>query len=256
LGYVHVKSTEGGKCVIVRDNIPETLADGVLKVQLIKDLDGTVVASKSMNISVVNPDVIMLADENPEVMEILYNTGKISNAKYLLRSEAQSFVESDFFRGSTSIFEKSRIKTFNEFEEFTGLTRLRSKMFGECGSLTEIKLPSTITHIESSVFNGTKLEYIYIPENITYIDLQAFVYASSLKTIDVSPMAGPYHSYEGCVYSGATREVLYVIPPAKEIYVMPEETISIYNNAPEIFLVGRKLKSITLNSKIQGFTGK
>jgi hypothetical protein len=39
-------------------------------------------------------------------------------------------------------------------------------------------------------------------------------------------------------------------------YIMPSETTSIYNNAPEIFLVGRGLQSITLNDKIQGVTGK
>lgn len=255
-GYAVLGTFDNNKVVITRKNIPETVVGGTLTVQLIRNSDTQILTSDVLNVSVVNPEVVMTYDDNPEVMTILNRAGLLDDPQYLLRDRAESFTENNFFINGASIFKGSNIKTFNEFESFIGVKTIKKEMFDNCSSLTELKLPRTVQNIEESAFSQSGLKYIYIPESIKNIHIQAFVYASKLETIEVSMLAGPYHSTNGCVYTGSTNSTLYIIPPGMKSYIMPSETTSIYNNAPEIFLVGRGLQSITLNDKIQGVTGK
>lgn len=255
-GFVHVQSATNDRCVISKDKDPETFIDAVLKVQLVKNLNDEIVASSQMSLSIVNPNVIMTYDENPEVMTVFHNYNLLDNPKYMMRDQAESFTINDFYVGGRSIFDSSNIKHFNEFEAFTGVTTIKQEMFNKCSNLSELKLPSSVQYIESNAFSYSGLTYIYIPENIKNIDIQAFVYANNLETIEISRIAGSYHSTDGCIYTGAKNSTLYTIPSGKKVYVMPEETTAIYQNKPEIFLVGRGLRRIELNDKIQGFSGK
>lgn len=258
--YVHIQTTTNNKCIIVKDKDPETFVDGILHLKLIK-WSGEIIDEASMNISVVNPNVLMTYDDNPEVMTILYNYGLSDNSKYLLKDKAATITENDLFIGGVSIFKNTTIKHFNEFEGFTGVKVIKSGMFSNCSNLVELKLPVSITKIESNAFANSAIKEIYIPKNIREIDIQAFIYASNLETIEVDRLAGGVcHSYDGCVYVGTRNSTLFIIPPGKKEYVMPEETTSIYGtnagNQAQVFLVGKGLQTITFNNKIQGVTGQ
>ena len=49
---------------------------------------------------------------------------------------------------------KSNIKTFDEFQYFTGLTSIESSAFKDCSGLTSITLPNCVTTIESCAFEN------------------------------------------------------------------------------------------------------
>lgn len=60
------------------------------------------------------------------------------------------------------------IKTFNEFQYFTGLEFINSGSFSGCSSLKEITLP-VLTKMGSNVFQGSGIEKLIIPEGYQII---------------------------------------------------------------------------------------
>ena len=80
----------------------------------------------------------------------------------------------------TGAFSSSRVERV-EFED--GLTTIPEGCFLGCGSLKEVKLPSTLTHIEKEAFKEcTSLETIDLPDSLECIRENAFA-GTNLKTI-------------------------------------------------------------------------
>ena len=256
LDYVKVAQQTEKECVINRLAIPETIATGVLTLKLYKLLDNSVVSSTSMNINVVNPNIIMAMDTNPEVLTILMNHG-LAKGEYLLKSDAEAITDSDIYvDGTHSIFTGSEITHFEEFQYFTGLTTVPAFCFSGCGKLTEIVLPENIKTIKLNAFQNTALTSIYIPALVNNIDLRAFSYSKQLTNIKVDNFNTTYCSTNGCIYVGARPYVLYTVAPGLTEYVMPEETISVYGDGDVSWSIGSLLRRITLNANVQGVTGR
>ena len=257
LSYVTIQSQTKDKCVIVRNGTPDNLATGTLKLTLFKELDNSVLQSIVLNVNVVNPNVIMTSETNPEVMKILFKTGKLTSSEYLLKQEAASFNDSDLIVDSnTSIFSNnSSIITFDEFEYFTGIQTLPVNCFNNASKLTSIKLPNTIKTIERYALANVGLNYIFIPRSVEHIDVDAFSYSNNLINIEVERENRVYHSYEGCVYKDSHLSILYLIAPGLTEYVMPNETIAVYELGDNVWKNGRNLTKITLNSSVSGISG-
>lgn len=247
-GYARI-DTSNNQCKIIRLKVPETLVDGILKIQLVKRSTNTTAIETSMNVSVVNQNIVILYDDNPEVMDILYYNGLANDSKYMLRSEAEAVTSNDLFKNGSSIFYKSNIKHFNEFEAFTGVTTIKSKLFENCEQLTELTLPVSITEIGEGVIDYTKIKYIFIPMNINNLNYKAFQYAKELETVDIDISVGKYHSTNGCVYTGSYNETLYIFPAGKTVYEMPEQTTGVYNNDGWVFVSADKLERFVVNDK-------
>ena len=118
--------------------------------------------------------------------------------------------------------------SFNEFQFFTGVTRILSSQFLEwslksivlpskleriqyaafknCSNLTSIVIPDSVTDIDQSVFYGcSSLTSVVIPKDITRINSQTFYGCSSLKSIILPnglTSIGTY-AFDGCSTLGA-----------------------------------------------------
>jgi hypothetical protein len=225
--YIRIKSTDSNKCIIVRENIPETIATETITLNMYREYDQQLIASCNLTIRVVNPDIIMAMDTNPEVLTVLINHG-LANGEYLLKSEAAAITDSDIYiDGTTSIFTGTNITHFDEFQYFTGLTTIPAFCFSGCG-LTSITLPENIESIKLNAFQTTKLTEIYIPARTTSIDQRAFSYSKQLTSIVVDNFNTMYCSQGGSLYIGAKPYTLYTVAPGLTEYVMPEETIRVY----------------------------
>ena len=219
-------------------------------------MDNSVVSSTSMNINVVNPNIIMAMDTNPEVLTILMNHG-LAKGEYLLKSDAEAITDLDIYvDGTHSIFTGSEITHFEEFQYFTGLTTIPAFCFSGCGKLKEIVLPENIKSIKLNAFQNTALTSIYIPALVNNIDLRAFSYSKQLTNIEVDNFNTTYCSANGCIYVGARPYVLYTVAPGLTEYIMPEETISVYGDGDVSWSIGSLLRRITLNANVQGVTGR
>ncbi len=64
-----------------------------------------------------------------------------------------------------------------------GITRLNDRALCKAPTITSVKLPSTLTYIDESVFQQSGITSIEIPENVTYIGKQAMGACDSLETI-------------------------------------------------------------------------
>ena len=254
--YVRIQNKTEDQCELIRIGTPENLATGSLKLKLIKTLDNSLLSETVLNVNVVNPDVIMTSETNPEIMQILYSTGKLASSEYLLKSEAATFTTEDLtLTSGNSVFRNSSITHFDEFQYFTGIKEIPSNFFQNAAKLKTIVLPNTIKSINMSAFSNVGLEYIYIPESVTYIHLDAFGFSNSLVNIEVDRLNRIYHSYEGCIYRDSHLSTLYLIAPGLNEYIMPDETVSVYGAGDEVWKNGRRLRRVVLNNKVANVTG-
>lgn len=249
LEFVAIKNSTDNTCVLNRVGIPETLVHGDLKVELIK-WSGEVLASHSVDVSVINPNVIMTYETNPKVLQILYNAGKISDPEFLLKRDAEKLTADDF----ESIFANSDIETFDEFEYFTGVTELPNHCFSQ-SKLKSIKLHNNLRKIKDYAFQSTRLESIYIPESVTDLATTAFRSSTSLTNITVAPLNSKYFSENGCVYLIDYNNTLYIIAPGFLEYTMPSKCRAIADNI-ETMATGRQLRKIVLSENLTSFHGK
>ena len=149
-GYLTVYSSDEESCVVSKlkngDNITATLT-----VNIIKTLDGSVIASKSTSLIILNPNIAVSRAVNPEVMTILFNNGLSINKDFMLKSEAALITDAQL----GTIFKGSNIKTFNEFKYFTGITNMQSA-FERCRSLVEAPIiPESVTNMRDT-FSGCR----------------------------------------------------------------------------------------------------
>ena len=73
-----------------------------------------------------------------------------------------------------------------DLSKATGLTYINTGMFESCYSLTNVKVPATITSIGESAFSGCQsLPNAVIPENVTYIGNYAFNDCDALTSVTI-----------------------------------------------------------------------
>ena len=259
LNYVKVQRSNEKECIITRFDTPENLALGVLTLTLYKVLDNSVLSTTNLNVSVVNPNVIMTMETNPEVLTLLYTKcpHRMASSEYLLNTEASKFDDSDIYVNSTtSIFSGTKITHFEEFEYFTGLTKIPAFCFSGCDVLNKLVLPENVETIGLNAFQNTALTTIYIPQKTRSVDQRAFNYCKKLTNIVVDNFNAIYCSNNGSLYIGARPYTLYVVAPGLTEYVMPEETTAVYGEGDIAWSVGSLLQRIVLNDKVQGITGR
>jgi hypothetical protein len=233
LDYVKVQYSNERECTITRFATPENLATGTLTLKLYKTLDNSILSTTVLNVSVVNPNVIMTMETNPEVLTILYNkcSHRMSGPDYLLKTEAESFTDSDIYVDPTnSIFTGSTIVHFEELEYFTNLTKIPDFCFSGCNKLKQVVIPENIETVGLNAFQNTIITTIYIPRKVKLVDQRAFNYCKQLTNIVVDNFNTTYCSDNGSLYIGAKPYTLYMIAPGLTSYTMPEDTLSVYGD--------------------------
>ena len=133
-----------------------------------------------------------------------------------------SYAEAAAVTDLGTVFQSNMVITsFDELRYFTGITSLSGTFLG-CGYLVSLKLPVSLTRIESNAFfTCSKLEAIEIPAGVTYISGSAFSYTSHLMSISVDTNNENYDSRDNsnAIIKTSTNELVRacnttVIPPS------------------------------------------
>lgn len=137
----------------------------------------------------ITPDAILLTFTDSEINRIL-NTSSWA----FQYNSGQYGVSENTIIGITSIGQvfanNNTIGTFNEFENFTGVTTLSDGAFYDDSSLTSVKLPNSLVSVGNNVFSGcSSLGSIIYPENINYIGHNQITACNSLEYIRILKFA-------------------------------------------------------------------
>lgn len=184
--YYEIESQDVRECILRKTADISGAVSGTLSLVLKKESDSNQILSISSTLIVKDATVMMTSLSNPEAMSCMYKAGLASNPAYMTYAEAASVTDSQLQSGtsySTSIFYKygTNIKTFDEFQYFTGLTTVPNHCFSRCTYLTSIKLPVQIISIGTYAFSNSNsyhamLSEIEIPSSVGTIKSYAFAY--------------------------------------------------------------------------------
>lgn len=191
--YYEIESQNVRSCVLRKMQDISGAVSGSLGLVLNKEGDGSQILSISATLILKDATVMMTSLSNPEAMSCMYNAGLAANSSFMTYAEAAAVTDSQLQSGtsySTSIFYKygTSIKTFNEFQYFTGLTTVPTYCFCYCKMLSEIVLPTQILEIGSYAFGystsyASKIISIEIPSSVSLIGNYAFCYCGNLASV-------------------------------------------------------------------------
>ena len=169
-GYAEIESSSNTQCVIKKLQEAATVINGTLTAAVKKKYNNGSLFSKTFAIELVNDTI---AETDIGVVTALYNAGLCANSAYITKVEAALITDIDLQPGtsySTSIFypQRTKIKSFDGFQYFTGLTTIGVGLFYECNILRSIIIPEGVTSIGARAFTGTTVERtIYFPYTLT-----------------------------------------------------------------------------------------
>lgn len=99
-----------------------------------------------------------------------------------MKTECQNFTDDEFAKIN---FVNVKPKSFNEFQFFTGLSKIPARMFRNCTELKTTILPPTVKEIGDNAFYGCiSLKSITMPSNIITIGNSAFEKCTSLESVE------------------------------------------------------------------------
>lgn len=183
--YVAIKTQDNDRCVMEMLNTPTDVIAGTLTLTLRKAGDSSTLVTATKTLEAMLEGVIITKTSNPGVQAALYNAGLVANEGYSLKEEVEK-ITADQLQPSTGnttgIFysQCKNITSFDEFQYFTGLTKVPNNCFYDCSNMQKIKLPSSITEIEKQAFYFClKLQGIEIPETVNIIGEKAFGYCKA-----------------------------------------------------------------------------
>lgn len=201
-----IKSTDkfsGGVTVMQIDGAMggETYINGYGGFKFTKKYNGSELCVKTVDTVMMDPNILLTQDTNPEVFAILSEV--IQKARqndptvfidwddsrtYITLSDAEEFTASMI----GTKFMNSDIKTFNEFAKFTNVTEIVDNMFSGCGKLEQIEIPSGVTAIGRYAFSSGDIMLghsapvftdFYIKDSVTVIKDNAFNSCQSLSNV-------------------------------------------------------------------------
>lgn len=172
--YAEIHTQTNNKCIIHKLAESTETIEGVLTMTMKKFVDNSVVLTSTKILSVLNPDIVMTSNTNPEVMSILYSKGLAANEDFLTIQEAESITyvdmnPTDSYNGS--IFYNTGIKTFDELEYFIQLNEGPKDLFYQCSQLTSFKIPSTATSCTIGLTYCRNLKEIIVEDFVTSLTL-------------------------------------------------------------------------------------
>lgn len=140
--------------------------------------------SKTIELKLREPVVIMTSDTNAPVLAICYAQG------WCASPDSMTDIEASMVTSIGSAFSKSAantdIKSFDEFQYFTGVTSLASGAFQNNIGMTSITIPDGVTSLgEYCFYECRALASVNIPDSVTSIGRECFENCSALISITV-----------------------------------------------------------------------
>ena len=193
-GYVTIEKSSLTTCRLRRNMKSLEVISGTLTLTLKRKFDNSVLKTVTKELSLFDDTILMTSATNPEVMSIMWQAGLCANETHMTKQEAALVTEMDLMVNSqTSIFKYKKLKTFDEFEYFTGVAKVPAYLFNSTG-LTSIKLPP-VTVIGERAFVGCVLTEIDIPETVISIGDYAFSTQQNLGRLTLPPNIQSIGSY-------------------------------------------------------------
>ena len=218
--------------------------------------------------------VIATTSTNNELIKIARTQGWIaSTATQMTKADAEKVTDiSQAFAGNTSL------TSFDEFQYFTSVTTLAKKndnygtfdgcsnlksiklpsslttidtwAFYGCSNLTNVELPTSVTTIGSTVFyNCRSLSNITIPRYVSSIGSGCFQGCSSLTQINVNSYNSNYSSVNGVLFSYDMKTIIaYPAGKTSTTYSIPSGVTKVDSYC---FYYCTKLTNITLPTTLQ-----
>lgn len=224
--YYYVASQPSGELTcVVRNSNAYVIADGSIKITFTNSL-GTIVAEQSVDVVAQSGNVAVSRLNNAPIMNAFWNAygtsgtkeaGRLSNADYITKFEASTFLASELGDGTSSgsIFYpyRSSITHFEEIQHFTSLTSLPVNLFIDCNSLSgDLPLPDSVTSFnlnvlpKSTTIAGTK-PTLHVSGN----GVLSVVYSTSPRGLFVGSWSFPNCTSVAIGYSSfAANFTLYV----------------------------------------------
>lgn len=196
--FVEIASQNDNSCIIEIINAATDVIDGELTLTLYKEANNEIIVVVTKSLAAMMEGVVISSSTNAPIQEALYRAGLVANAKYSLLEEIEKITAEQLGRGeedySKPIFYsvRTRIKSFDEFQFFTGVTRVPKYLFYEWEKMEHVILPNSITTIGYSSFTYCKsLKELEIPESVTALDAYIFGYCRQLSTLKCFPLSAP-----------------------------------------------------------------
>ncbi|MBQ7494277.1 MAG: C10 family peptidase [Bacteroidaceae bacterium] len=149
--------------------------------------------------------VIGLEPVNFQDKEILFDdaaTKRICLAAWDADGDARlTFAEAAQVTDLGRVFTGSRIKTFNELRNFTGLTAIPDSAFAGCTTLTSISLPEDVTTIGAAAFRDARaLKNLVLPTGVKRVGAAAFADCRALTSLSLTEgvTAIAAETFSGC----------------------------------------------------------
>lgn len=183
-------SSDGLSVNLVMDSIPQAVAylSGTVTCTVKRRNNSATI--KTLTSSVIffkREDVAITRAENAPIMTIMYNNGLAEHEDYMMKSECAAVTNEDLKPSgvNNSIFyNKTAIRSFDEFQYFTGVTILPAFCFASNSNLAHITFPSTLLAIYGSAFKECyTLTEIEVPSSVAAIYEEAFSSCRSLSRV-------------------------------------------------------------------------
>ena len=235
-GYAEIKSSNRDSCVVKKLNEATTTIQGTIKCQA-KKANGSSLFTATKTIEMLNENI---AETDPGVCAALYSVGLCANESYVTKDEAARVTANDLQPGtstSTSLLYafRSKLKSFDGFRHFIGVTEIKDQTFRSCSNLKSITIPDTVVTIGRRAFQDcTSLISVTIPDSVTTILYYAF-YNCGLTTITIPDSVTIIDEYS---FQSCSKLISVTIPD------------SVTNIKKAAFYQCRALTSVTIGNSV------
>ena len=252
---VEIASQDTNSCVMNKLAEPIDLVSGTLTLTLKKTANNATIVTVTKALEAMIEGVVITKTSNPGIQAALYEAGLVANENYSLQEEVEKITAEQLQPGTTytsSIFRKyySTIKSFDEFQYFTGVTTIKSHTFGASSAyyalyfMKSIIIPETVSEISAGAFtNCSALESVTIPESVTTMASNSFNMCSANLRFNISNLEKFITLKPGT----AVQRVFYIYLNGNEVthIDLPE-----YNSIIEYFLYGWRTTSLSCSVNI------
>lgn len=193
-GLVVISSQYKNHCILNVLSVSSDSTSFGLNVTLRKDYNNQDITTKTCQVDLLIPGVIMTNKSNPEVLKLCYDAGWCASQDCMTELEAQSVSSL-----GTTFQEQRTITSFEELRFFTGLTELGDKCFYSCSYLTRIDIPENVTRIGDSCFCFSGIRKVNIPSGVNRLERNCF-FSCNFTSINI-PSSVTYigdNCFSGC----------------------------------------------------------